>query len=72
MSEMDKAREIQKVLAQGQYVIENTVGRNGYYSVLIDKRGVCEEYIRVNGTAYMGSNQVLNLDFPTPDNVYFQ
>ena len=29
-------------------------------------------YIRVNGTAYMGSNQVLNLDFPTPDNVYFQ
>lgn len=99
MSEMDKAREIQKVLAQGQYVLENTSNRNAEYSVLIDKRGVCGEYamtacslakalglkatvsgtgshavyyIRVNGTAYMGSNQVLNLDFPTPDNVYFQ
>ena len=99
MSEMDKAREIQKVLAQGQYVLENTSNRNAEYSVLIDKRGVCGEYamtacslakalglkatvsgtgshavyyIRVNGTAYMGSNQVLNLDFPTPDHVYFQ
>lgn len=99
MSEMDKAREIQKVLSQGQYVLENTSNRNAEYSVLIDKRGVCGEYamtacslakalglkatvsgtgshavyyIRVNGTAYMGSNQVLNLDFPTPDNVYFQ
>lgn len=28
--------------------------------------------IRVNGTAYIGSNQVLNLDFPTPDSVHFQ
>lgn len=99
MSEMDKAREIQKVLSQGQYVLENTSNRNAEYSVLIDKRGVCGEYamtacslakalglkatvsgtgshavyyIRVNGTAYMGSNQVLNLDFPTPDNVFFQ
>lgn len=99
MSEMDKAKEIQKVLAQGQYVLENTSTRNAEYSVLIDKRGVCGEYavtacslakalglkaavsgtgshavyyIRVNGTAYMGSNQVLNLDFPTPDHVFFQ
>lgn len=29
-------------------------------------------YIRVNGKAYFGQNETLNLDFPTPDNVYFQ
>lgn len=29
-------------------------------------------YIQVDGKAYMGSNQVLELDFPSPDNVYFQ
>jgi len=27
---------------------------------------------QVDGIAYMGSNQVLNLDFPTPDHVFFQ
>lgn len=98
MSEMDKAREIQNVLAQGTYEAMGALERNGYYSVLIDKKGLCTEYaltacslakalglksaisgtgdhtvyyIRVNGTAYMGSNQVLNLDFPTPDYVPF-
>ncbi len=44
MSEMDRAREIQNVLKQGQYVLENTSSRNADYSVLIDKRGVCGEY----------------------------
>jgi hypothetical protein len=99
MSEMQRAREIQKILGQGTYEAMGALERNGYYSVLIDKKGLCAEYaltacslakalglksaisgtgdhvvyyIRVNGTAYMGSNQVLNLDFPTPDNVYFQ
>lgn len=45
MSEMDKAKEIQKVLSQG---INQTgmgeLNRNTYYSVLIDKKGVCAEY----------------------------
>ena len=99
MSEMQRAREIQKILGQGTYEAMGALERNGYYSVLIDKKGLCAEYasaacslakalglksaisgtgdhfvyyIRVNGTAYMGSNQVLNLDFPTPDHVYFQ
>ena len=99
MSEMDRAREIQKVLGQGVYEGMGSLERNGYYSVLIDKKGLCAEYavtacslakalglkstisgtgdhmvyyIKVNGTAYMGSNQVLNLDFPTPDSVHFR
>lgn len=99
MSEMQRAREIQKILGQGTYEAMGALERNGYYSVLIDKKGLCAEYasaacslakalglksaisgtgdhvvyyIRVNGTAYMGSNQVLNLDFPTPDHVFFQ
>ena len=29
-------------------------------------------YIQVDGKAYFGQNNTLNLDFPTPDNVYFQ
>ena len=99
MSEMQRAREIQKILGQGTYEAMGALERNGYYSELIDKKGKCAEYasaacslakalglksaisgtgdhfvyyIRVNGTAYMGSNQVLNLDFPTPDHVFFQ
>lgn len=99
MSEMDKAREIQKVLGQGIYDRLGAVGRNADYSVLIDKRGACEEYsltacslakalglkaaisgtgthsvyyIQVDGKAYFGQNNDLDLDFPTPDNVYFQ
>ena len=98
MSEMDKAREIQKVLGQGVYEGMGSSERNAYYSVLIDKKGLCAEYavtacslakalglksaisgtgghmvyyIQVDGIAYMGSNQVLNLDFPTPDYVPF-
>lgn len=45
MSEMDKAKEIQKVLAQG--INQTGMGelkRNADYSVLIDKQGVCAEY----------------------------
>lgn len=29
-------------------------------------------YIQVDGVAYIGSNNNLYLDNPTPDNVYFQ
>ncbi|MBE7728068.1 MAG: hypothetical protein E7244_27875 [Enterocloster citroniae] len=102
MSEMDKAKEIQKVLAQGTYETgmgESVRFRNSEYSVLIDKRGVCSEYamtatslakalglktsvsgtgdhsvyyIQVDGVGYFGQNNVLNLDSPTPDYVYFQ
>lgn len=102
MSEMDRAREIQKVMAQVRF---RTSGeRNGstkwtYYDVLINKEGACSEcamtvgalakalglkvsvsgtgnhtvyYIRVNGKAYFGQNNDLDLDWPTPDNVFFQ
>lgn len=45
MSEMDRAKEIQKVLAQGINITgENSYNRNAYYSVLIDKQGMCAEY----------------------------
>ncbi len=98
MSEMQKAKEIQKVLGQGTYEAMGSLERNADYSVLIDKKGLCAEYavtacslakalglksaisgtgdhmvyyIQVDGIAYMGSNQVLNLDFPTPDYVPF-
>lgn len=100
MSEMDKAKEIQKVLAQGINITgENSNSRNADYSVLIDKQGMCAEYamtaislakamglksavggtgshavyyIQVDGVAYFGQNNVLNLNSPTPDFVYFQ
>lgn len=99
MSEMDKAREIQKVLGQGVYDRDGVASRNGDYSVLIDRRGQCSEfaltacslakalglksaisgtgthsvyYIQVDGKAYFGQNNDLDLDWPTPDNVYFQ
>ena len=29
-------------------------------------------YIQVDGVAYFGQNETLNLDTPTPDYVYFQ
>ena len=29
-------------------------------------------YIQIDGKAYFGQNNDLDLDFPTPDNVYFQ
>lgn len=47
MTEMEKAKEIQKVLAQGinqTGMGESVQFRNGDYSVLIDKQGVCAEY----------------------------
>lgn len=101
MSEMEKAKEIQNVLAQG--INQTGMGeavdfRNAQYSVLIDKQGVCAEYamtatslaealglkstvsgtgdhavyyIQVDGKAYFGQNNVLNLNSPTPDNVFF-
>lgn len=99
MSEMDKAREIQKVLAKGVYEGLGSSERNGYYSVLIEKKGLCSEYaltacslakslglkaavsgtgthsvyyIQVDGKAYFGQNNDLDLDWPTPDKVYFQ
>lgn len=99
MTEMERAKEIQKVLAQG---INQTgmgeLNRNTEYSVLIDKKGVCAEYamtartlakslglksavygtgdhavyyIQVDGIGYFGQNNMLNLDNPTPDPVYF-
>lgn len=101
MSEMEKAKEIKNVLAQG--INQTGMGeavdfRNAQYSVLIDKQGVCAEYamtatslaealglkstvsgtgdhavyyIQVDGKAYFGQNNVLNLNSPTPDNVFF-
>ncbi len=103
MSEMDRAKEIQKVLASASYDNDYAHGerykRNDCYTVLVDKKGVCAEfamtacslaralglkssvsgtgdhavyYIQVDGVGYMGSNQVLNLDYKTPDFVYFQ
>ena len=101
MSEMQRAKEIQKVLAQGinQTGMGETVdSRYAEYSVLIDKKGVCAEYamtatslakalglkaavsgtgdhavyyIQVDGKAYFGQNNVLNLNVPTPDSVFF-
>lgn len=98
MSEMDKAKEIQKVLASAEYEY-GAESRDPYYSVLINKKGYCGEfamtamglakalglksavngtgdhavyYIQVDGVAYFGQNQKLNLDTPTPDYVYFQ
>lgn len=42
MSEMERAREIQKVLLEGNnYNVESN--RNGYYAVLIDKKSFCAE-----------------------------
>lgn len=97
MSEMDKAKEIQKVLASAEYEY-GAESRNPYCSVLINKKGYCGEfamtamglakalglksavngtgdhavyYIQVDGVAYFGQNDELNLAVPTPDNVYF-
>ena len=102
MTEMEKAKEIQKVLAQGinqTGMGESVRFRNGIYAVLIDKKGVCAEYamtartlakalglksavygtgdhavyyIQVDGIGYFGQNNMLNLDSPTPDPVYFE
>lgn len=96
MSEMDRAREIQKVMAQVKY---KTGSPTTYYAVLIDHEGDCSRtamtacalakalglksavagttdhmvyYIQVDGKAYFGQDDNLNLNSPTPDNVYFQ
>lgn len=99
MSELERAKEIQKVLAKGVNITgEGSNTRNADYSVLIDKKGMCAEYamtatslakalglkcavsgtgthavyyIQVDGIAYFGQNNVLNLNSPTPDYVYF-
>lgn len=96
MSELDRAREIQKVMAQVKYKIGSPTA---YYAVLIDHEGDCSRtamtacalakalglksavagttdhmvyYIQVDGKAYFGQNNDLDLDWPTPDNVFFQ
>ena len=100
MSEMERAKEIQKVLSECSYNYDTSTYStyDPVYSVLINKTGICGDfavtayslakslglksamfgtgnhavyYIQVDNVAYMGSNQVLNLDYPTTDNVYF-
>ena len=99
MSEMDKAKEIQKVMAQVEFLTEDNEVGNSQYKILIEKKGACGAcavtatslakalglksavsgtgnhavyYIQVDGVGYFGQNNVLNLDTPTPDYVYFQ
>ena len=99
MSEMDRAREIQKVMAQINFQWASNTTKYTYYDTLINKKGSCAEcamtagalakalglkasisgtgehmvyYIQVDGKAYFGQNETLNLNSPTPDNVYFQ
>ena len=99
MSEMDRAREIQKVMAQIEYEYDDNDTSDTYISTLIEKGGTCAEcamtacslakslglksavsgtgthmvyYIQVDGVAYFGQNETLNLNTPTPDYVYFQ
>ena len=99
MSEMDKAKEIQKVMAQVECLTEDNEVGNSQYKILIEKKGACGAcavtatslakalglksavsgtgnhavyYIQVDGVGYFGQNNVLNLDTPTPDYVYFQ
>lgn len=92
MSEMDRAKEIQKVLQarsyDTQYADSSHSKRNSQYSVLVEGKGICIEYaetatalaeavglktcyvgdmdhanyiIQVDGTAYLGSNNIFNL-----------
>ena len=99
MSEIDRAREIQKVMSQIKFQWASSTTRYTYYDTLINKKGSCAEcamtagalakalglkasisgtgehmvyYIQVDGKAYFGQNETLNLNSPTPDNVYFQ
>lgn len=99
MSEMDKAKEIQNVMAQVEFLTEDNEVGNSQYKILIEKKGACGAcavtatslakalglksavsgtgnhavyYIQVDGVAYFGQNNELNLAVPTPDNVYFQ
>ena len=99
MSEMDRAREIQKVMAQIEFQWDDNDTSDTYINTLINKKGACAEcamtasslakalglkaavsgtgnhavyYIQVDGVGYFGQNNMLNLDTPTPDYVYFQ
>ena len=99
MSEMDRAKEIQKVMAQVEFQSESNEVGNSQYKILIEKKGACGAcamtatslakalglksqvygtgnhavyYIQVDGVAYFGQNETLNLNTPTPDYVYFQ
>ena len=98
MSEMDRAREIQKVMSQIKFQWASSTTRYTYYDTLINKKGSCAEcamtacalakalglkaaisgtgnhmvyYIQVDGKAYFGQNETLNLNSPTPDYVPF-
>ena len=98
MSEMEKAREIEKVIEACSYddygaanFSTEVMNRNAVISVLIDKKGVCSEfaltacslaktlglksasagdfnhavyYLQVDGKAYMGSNNGIDLERP--------
>ncbi len=99
MSEMEKAREIQKVMSNIEFQHDDNSTKDTYINTLINKKGACAEcamtaaslakalglkaavsgtgdhavyYIQVDGVGYFGQNNVLNLDTPTPDYVYFQ
>ena len=99
MSEMERAQEIQKVMAQIEFQWDDNDTSDTYINTLINKKGACAEcamtasslakalglkaavsgtgnhavyYIQVDGVAYFGQNETLNLDTPTPDYVYFQ
>lgn len=99
MSEMDKAKEIQKVLKEIEFQWATNTTQGTYVNTLINKKGSCAEcamtatslakalglksavygtgehavyYIQVDGVGYFGQNNMLNLDTPTPDYVYFQ
>ena len=91
MSEMDRAKEIQKLLASAEYDYDyNGVG-DPVYRILVEKKGICAEfagtactlakalglksttsgsgnhmtyYIQVDGAAYLGSNNSLDLNIP--------
>lgn len=101
MSEMDRAKEIQKVLSVCHYDqngFDNNSNFRYDYSVLINKTGVCEEFavtacslakalglksavsgsgihavysIQVDGKAYGGQNQILDLNNVMNDVYYW-
>ena len=92
MSEMDRAKEIQKFLWSCQYEYNSSSENlNSNYRVLIEKKGTCGDfaaaasslakalglksaisgygdhmtfYIQVDGVAYLGSNNGIDLDTP--------
>ena len=92
MSEMDRAKEIKKVLESAEYDYDYHSGvGDPIYRILYEKKGICGEfaitacslakalglksttsgygnhmtyYIQVDGAAYLGSNNFINLDIP--------